>query len=56
MGTPKQEVVGEMAVAQNQWDPILGAFGEFTTILEPILEVGLVDVHWYDLAFDPWSN
>ena len=33
-----------MAVGQNQWDPILGI--GVPTILEPILVVGLVDVHW----------
>ena len=34
-------------------DPILVGLGEFTQFGLPIL-VGLVDVRWYDLEFDPW--
>ena len=43
------------AVVKTVVDPMLVGIGEFTTqLLEPILVVGLVDVHWgYDLAFDP---
>ena len=40
-----------MAMVQNQWYHF-GVFGA-PPILEPILVVGLVDVHWgYDLGFE----
>ena len=40
---------------------VLGShFGGFSAhslpILGPILVLGLVDVHWYDLEFEPWPS
>ena len=54
MGIQTTAMVGDgthLAVGQSQWYHFrVGA----PPILEPILVVGLVDVHWgYDFDFDP---
>ena len=47
----------DLAVGQNRFGIPFGWYVNSPPILEPILVVGLVDVHGgYDFDFDPWPS